>query len=289
MALLGFAKPEFLLRPRNLLRRLRFRDAAALPERMEVQVLGQSFAINPHEVIGRHILHYGLFDLLVSETLWRLTGRGETALDIGANIGFMTRILAERVGPSGRVHAFEPHPEIFAELCANTPQPQVTQHHVAASDRRGTAQLHLPAFFTGNRGIGSMEQLTDSARSIEIATVTLDDLLADADAIGTVKIDVEGHELKVLMGASELLRAGRIRDIVFEEHDTTSSPLFGFLADLGYSVFRLYKGFFGPQLLTLDRRVSQSAWESPSFLATRDPIRAAERLAGSGWRVLAAV
>ncbi len=289
MALLGFAKPEFLLRPRNLLRRLRYRNTAGLPERMEVQVLGRPFALNPNEVIGRHILHYGLFDLLVSETLWRLTDPGETALDVGANIGFMTRILAERVSSTGRVHAFEPHPEIFAELCANTAQPQVTQHHVAASESAGTALLHLPAFFTGNRGIGSMEQPADSTQSIEIVTLTLDELLADAGPIGMMKIDVEGHELKVLMGASELLRAGRIRDIVFEEHDTVGSPLFVFLADHGYSVFRLYKGFRGPRLLGMDRKVQESGWESPSFLATLEPVRATQRLSARGWSSLASV
>lgn len=289
MALLGFAKPEFLLRPRNLLRRLRYRDTAALPERMEVQVLGQPFWLNPNEVIGRHILHYGLFDLTVTETLWRLAHPGETALDVGANIGFMTRILAQRVGPSGRVHAFEPHPEIFAELCANTPQSQVTRHHAAASDRAGSALLHLPAFFSGNRGIGSMEEPADSTRSIEIETLKLDDLLADAGPIGTMKIDVEGHELKVLMGAAGLLAAGRIRDIVFEEHDILGSPLFGFLVDKGYSVFRLYKGFLGPKLFGLGTKVRESGWESPGFLATLEPDRAARRLAMRGWSSLSSV
>lgn len=287
--MLGFAKPEFLLRPRNLLRRLRYRNTAALPERMEVQVLGRPFALNPNEVIGRHILHYGLFDLVVTETLWRLTAPGETALDVGANIGFMTHILAERVGPAGRVHAFEPHPEIFAELRTNTALPQVTWHNAAASDRAGTAQLHLPAFFWGNRGIGSMERSADSTQSIEIETLTLDDLLAPAGPIGVMKIDVEGHELKVLQGASGLLAARQVRDIVFEEHDTFGSPLFGFFADKGYSVFRLHKGFLGPNLLALNASVRESDWESPAFLATLEPERAAQRLSPRGWVSLSSV
>lgn len=63
MTLLGFAKLEFLLRPRNLLRRLRYRNTAAFPERMEVQVLGRPYALNPNEVVGRHILHNELIDL----------------------------------------------------------------------------------------------------------------------------------------------------------------------------------------------------------------------------------
>jgi FkbM family methyltransferase len=286
---LGLLKPEYLFRPRNVLARLRYRDPARLPARMSVSVFGRPFAIDPHEVIGRHILHFGLFDLLVSEVLFRLADPGETALDVGANIGFMTRLLAERVGASGRVYAFEPHPEIFAELQGNASDAQVTAIRAAASDRPGTAMLNLPLHFDGNRGIASLEPAAAATATLPIECVTLDAALPADCRIGLVKIDVEGHELKVLEGATRLLAERRIRDIVFEEHDTGGSPLFAYLASKGFTVLRLVKGFAGPRLREVAAPVRESGWESPSYLATLDSARATERLAPGGWRVLHAV
>merc|ERR1711972_428246 len=58
-------------------------------------------------------------DLGQSYALQTLCRRGDTVLDIGANIGGFTVPLAERVGPDGEVHAFEPFRKVFQHLNAN--------------------------------------------------------------------------------------------------------------------------------------------------------------------------
>jgi FkbM family methyltransferase len=79
--------------------------------------------------------------------LWRLLDRGDTAADAGANIGVMTSLMAVRAGPTGCVHAFEPHPEIFEELAANHAQwsrpglSPIRLRGAALSSRRGEGIL----------------------------------------------------------------------------------------------------------------------------------------------------
>src|SRR5262245_30401299 len=116
----SFAKPEYLLRPSQLWRRLQWHFAPANETYISVRLpWGAQIRVRPTDVIGSAIAKLGLFDLLVSESLFRLCDVGELALDIGANIGQMTSLMAVKVGPSGTVLAFEPHFEIFSELAFN--------------------------------------------------------------------------------------------------------------------------------------------------------------------------
>lgn len=283
MRISGIFKPEYMLRPRNIISRLRYWNTARLPSSMTILVRGKPFRLRPHEIIGRHILHFGLFDLLVSEALTRLAAPGELAVDVGANIGYMTRVLAQRVGSRGQVMAFEPHPEIFSELTWNTVGEPIMLSQAAVSDRSGTAKLRIPANFAGNRGIASLEAGCDAYDEVKVPIVTLDSTFASDVKIGVMKIDIEGHELSALRGADRMLRGGQIRDIVFEEHDPDHSEVATYLTRLGYHVFRLEKGFFAPKLRQISDTPKISSWESPSLLATLEPQRAKDLFSPKGW------
>ncbi|WP_203409333.1 hypothetical protein [Archangium violaceum] len=96
-------KPEYLYRPQQLLQRFR----ALLTQEPETEQIfllpwGLPLIANPRDTIGRAVWHLGLYDLLVSETLWRLISPGEQVLDVGANIGHMASVMAARTGPTGR-------------------------------------------------------------------------------------------------------------------------------------------------------------------------------------------
>src|SRR4051794_10893580 len=108
MRFLSIAKPEYFYQPVQLLRRLR----AAITHRGNAPVRvrvpgGAEFVAPASDHIARAFLHLGVFDLVVTETLWRLIDPGEVGVDAGANIGYMTSIMAAR---AARVWAFEPHP-----------------------------------------------------------------------------------------------------------------------------------------------------------------------------------
>jgi protein-L-isoaspartate O-methyltransferase len=82
---------------------------------------GLHIRIHPLEEHGQILLTLGVIDLAVTETLFRLANPGEIAVDVGANIGYMTSVLAARINSSsgGSIWAFEAHPEIFEELKYN--------------------------------------------------------------------------------------------------------------------------------------------------------------------------
>src|SRR6185369_9299739 len=113
-------KPHYLFRPSQGARRL-LRWAFPSPPGPVLLTLpwGLPIEVDTREDIGRAIWSLGLYDLAVSETLWRLLAPGDLSVDAGANIGYMTSIMALRTGPSGSVLAFEPHPEVFRRLTEN--------------------------------------------------------------------------------------------------------------------------------------------------------------------------
>src|SRR3954453_14969105 len=140
MPLAAILKPEYLYRPWQLLRRLRAgtggKDA---PVRVRLAG-GADFVAPASDDIAKALLHLGVFDLVVTETLWRLIDPGEVVVDAGGNIGHMSSIMAARVGAlcGGVVWALEPHPQLFRELQANC-QLAATKHAGVQFELRNAA------------------------------------------------------------------------------------------------------------------------------------------------------
>jgi len=253
---------------------------------------GARLLIRPNEVIGSNLWYYGIFDLMVAETISRLLDWAEIALDIGANIGQMTSLMRRRTGPQGAVISFEPHPELFSELKENVKisngdarYSQVMLHQLALSDHDGEALLDVGAQWLTNRGMSKIaaEKSASSSRKLKVEVKMLDQLIENKIQIGLCKIDVEGHELPVFKGGESLLRNRRIRDIVFEDFGIYPTDLQNFLLGHGYSLFSLHSTLFRP-------RLKGAAFNSPrdgsNYLATLDPKRALKRFEGFGWQVL---
>ena len=76
-------------------------------------------AVEPREMINRTLFLYGTFEISETRLIQALLRPGMTFLDVGANIGYYTLIGARLVGPSGNVHAFEPHSRIRERLREN--------------------------------------------------------------------------------------------------------------------------------------------------------------------------
>jgi FkbM family methyltransferase len=290
-------KPEYLFHPGQAIRRL---ARGAGPDRERVEVVlpwGAPLSIRPDEAIGRAIWRTGTYDVLVSEAVLRLAEHGETAVDVGANIGVMTSAMAVAVSPTGTVLCFEPHPALSVELSENIAKWRAALgwDHVERSDRAlsahpGEAALVVPSEFDANRGTATLCPVAPGEGTatckFDVVTTTLDLAVGRQATVGVLKVDVEGHELQVLKGASCLLASGRIRDIVFEEYSTYPSPVTDLLEAHGYSVFLLRKGLLGPTLQPPQSGGVQLEWETPNYLATKDPDRAVQRLSAVGWRSL---
>jgi len=176
-----------------------------------------------------------LISLLVQEVR-----RGETFVDIGANLGFVTLTAAKVVGPEGRVIAVEANPVLTQRLRQTLERNDlrnVEVHNVALGDRAGEVTLVTQ----GHHGTSHIAPVRADSDRIELKRG--DDLLGDLAGPVFVKIDVEGAEQAVIDGLATLLGKARVRWLVeiCEEHlarfDATPARLFETMGRFGYSPY----------------------------------------------------
>ena len=132
---------------------------------------------------------------------------GMVVVDVGAHEGLFTHLAAALVGPTGRVWAFEPAPANFRVLKRRaSPFPQVTAVRAALSDRNGLGRLAVDrdnstrhSLFTANVG--------RRWRSWPVRMMTLGQALpADLKRLDLVKIDAQGAEPQILLGARSVIK-----------------------------------------------------------------------------------
>lgn len=170
---------------------------------------------------------------------------GRSAIDVGANVGDILEAVV-RAAPDAHHVAFEPIPELAADLARRFPQ--VELHEVACSDEPGRTEFTVVVDAPALSGLRQREDLgayAGNVRKIEVQLERLDDVIDPELAVGLVKVDVEGAEVKVLRGAQQLLRRHRPA-VVFEHgsggadlYGSTSAELYDLLDDCGLRVFDL--------------------------------------------------
>lgn len=182
---------------------------------------------------------YGDYETAVTRTIEAVVQPGWLVADIGAQIGYMTLLMALRVGRAGEVLAFEPMPANFAVLEENirlNGYRSVRLERLAVADRSGAALLHR----LDDRALSATASIMpgEGDAGIEVESVSLDDYLArHGGDLRFAKIDVEGAEELVLAGMAQTL--ARCRPILLVEvhgEPGSDSPALGRLAALGYSL-----------------------------------------------------
>jgi FkbM family methyltransferase len=164
-----------------------------------------------------------------------LVPRHAIALDIGANMGIYTYVLASL---AERVHAFEPQSACCAVISGWADGRDVHVHNVGVGARAGELTLHIPVIAGRKVGTRASFVSTDDQHVNEtVPVLAIDDL--GLDSVGFVKIDVEGFEYDVLLGASETLRRCKPALLVEMDRQRQSRETFertlSFLSALGYS------------------------------------------------------
>jgi len=124
------------------------------------------------------------------------------ALDIGANMGFMTGYFGARWS---KVTAFEPTPNIFECLSKNCTRPNIDLKNLALSDFNGEVLFAVSGRSEINQIISDPKVLKKHWHHIKVPAATLDSL--NLQNIDMIKIDVEGHELSVVRGAEQTIRS----------------------------------------------------------------------------------
>lgn len=149
---------------------------------------------------------------------------GTIAIDVGASVGNYAAALSARVGKNGQVLALEPNPVVYSELVRSTWATNVAALNLAASSRSGWATLSVPGSgLEENAQLGSLQPQHANAATTQVRCITLDDLVESRRKVSVIKVDVEGHELDVIRGASEVI-ARHAPALVIEIEARHTSP-----------------------------------------------------------------
>jgi len=253
---------------------------------------GNKIDLSLTEGVGRAIAFSGVYELAMMELLNRILRTGDCAVDVGANIGYVSSLMAKRLGPSGKVFAFEPEPTLIKKFKSNislwdkNKNSDIRVVEGALSSRSGKMTLFLPDGWETNEGLGtfSSDRVNKFLRTVEVDAFTLDEFFnSETLRIDLLKIDVEGHELEVLKGARGLLSRGQIRNIIFEEN---RNWVVEHLIKLGYSVFFIEKSFSGLSLEPVTTWVNSPNWEPNNYFATIQSTAEIQKWRAPGWTVL---
>lgn len=205
----------------------------------------------PRMRLTPRLRHYGSTSLYMLrdryettlDVLKKLVRPGDVVLDVGANFGVYSLVLAQQAGPTGCVYAFEPGEEALTNLRRNislNPRLNVDVVPVALSDHEGTATLaHIYGPLTYS--------LVEDQPGEQVGLVTLDawSETRQVSAPSVVKVDVEGHEPAVFTGGLSTL--GRAKPLLMFEVSFNALSRSGYerdsswrvLSELGYEFFRL--------------------------------------------------
>jgi|SRR3989344_1089398 len=160
---------------------------------------------------------------------------GMTVVDVGANLGYFTRLSAKLVGPTGHVYAFEPDADNFLLLKENTKQ--LKNVHIvqsAVSNREGTVTFYL----SDKMGMHSLLECKNKGEQVTVSSTTLDCLSEKTD-INFVKIDVEGAEREVFQGMEKLLLR---KPIIVFEYNPLDSKVFVDELEKSHVIFKILPG-----------------------------------------------
>jgi len=144
-------------------------------------------------------------------------------MDIGAHIGSVISSVRYRI-PGATIVAVEADPEKADWLKKKFPGVQV--HNCTVGSSQGEAEFQVDLDRPGFSSLASDLKSRSKVRTIPVPIQRLDDLYTGTKAVGLIKIDVEGMELAVLQGATNLL--ARSRPIVYFESGPCGGAAFGF-------------------------------------------------------------
>ncbi len=193
-------------------------DCQRLPQTW-IRREGVSFLAKPSVPIGYHVTFFGTYEPELRVLMRRYLQPGGVAVDVGANVGWHTLLMAGLVGSSGRVLAVEANPSVRERLNQHLQANRLSNVTImpsALGSHPGKLKFLAPPVDSIDAGDGHVATGDDGDRGHIIeAEVTTLDLLAEHEGLPRldfVKIDVEGFECPVLQGAAEAL--ARFRPVV---------------------------------------------------------------------------
>jgi len=203
--------------------------------------------------VERSIYYTGTYEKGSLAIMKQLLRKGDSFVDVGANIGLMSLYASKLVGTKGKVWAFEPNPDTALILEENIRMNKANNIQVS---RYAVGKIPGKAFiydrWDSNRGSASLIKPEEETKSYEIEVTTLSDFfkkeIKKGEPLPTLlKLDIEGYELEALEGALDLLKSDQAPMLIVEcseQRENTygkgADPLYNFLVGLGH--YRIFRG-----------------------------------------------
>ncbi|MGH7214790.1 MAG: FkbM family methyltransferase, partial [Tepidisphaeraceae bacterium] len=242
-------------------------------------------AVEPGDEVGL-FLRQGWFETSEQTLLWLYLREGDVVVDCGAHVGLFTVLAGRAAGTGGRVISIEPSPataELLRQNVARNGLGNVQVVQSAAGASAGRAVLARQ----GDDGKSAYNHLgAAGAEGVEVDVVTLDELFErqKVERAAFLKVDVEGFEIDVLVGAARAIEAGKLPLVMVEFNELnlrregkTTQDLFAAVESRG---MRFY-GFDVDALRLVPRSYEGPIWYDNLF-ATADVEAVNRRLGEAG-------
>ena len=235
--------------------------------------------IDPDSYLSSRVFIHKRYEPDLVFYLKRTLSPGMICVDAGANVGYLSMLMAKRVGRQGCVVSFEPTARSFMALCKNIQLNSLTNivaEQIALSDSNGTLEFNEgPPDYDVYNSAGNISH--PSALSVAfqkriVRCITLDSYLSanKIEKVDLMKIDVEGAELSVLKGMEGTLSRNPQAVLVIEFADVTTAG-FGYEArEIGFWLES--RGWKLSVIETLGLTLPTSAdraWSGESVVASR--------------------
>ena len=236
---------------------------------------GGKMCVDISEKTQRQIYTQKIFETGLSRYLIKSLKRGDTFVDIGANVGYFTMLAAQAVGPNGYVIAIEPelinhtslknnialnnYKNITAYDCALGNNDSLGTLNINPLNRGGNSMIPFKNYKSGNENYSYFEikeKYNTKELYQKVHMRTLDNIITENKilTISFIKIDVEGFEYEVLLGAKHLIEGRVARNIVCElTNKNTRDAIINMFLNSGYMPFHLS---FAGEKLPLDANTS---------------------------------
>lgn len=209
----------------------------------------QKIFINTKEFIGWNIFFLGSYERDTNIILSQTVKAGFHVIEAGAHIGSETLLIANFVGGTGKVYAFEPNPMVKRDLNINIQlnnlEKVVEIPECALGENNADIDFFVNQASEPNQGMSSKYKFDSNLFTIKVKQETIDFWVASNSIpkIDYIKMDVQGAELDIISGAQNTI--DKYRPIIFTEADesalsdgkNTLELLYDALSDLNYSVF----------------------------------------------------
>lgn len=219
---------------------------------------GHFLYVDPmEESVCAHLIAHGTWEPWIAKVVLSLLRPGDRVVEVGGHVGFYTVAMAHRVGPSGSVLTFEANPRLAAlsaksvRLNGYASWVQIVQK--VASDSAGAVRFSISRQYGGGGHVYVGDNaLGGDTQVLEVEAIRLDDL--DLPNVRLLRIDAEGSEPLILLGAENLLQQPDIIlciewDVVQIRSRADPQQLANRLQGMGFSFWRITTK---AQLLSVD-------------------------------------